>query len=45
MKRRFTILTAALALLAILAIPMGMRGQTSASETITFAELGLEKGV
>ncbi|MBR3710277.1 MAG: chitobiase/beta-hexosaminidase C-terminal domain-containing protein [Bacteroidales bacterium] len=29
MKRRFTILTAALALLAILAIPMGMRGQAS----------------
>jgi hypothetical protein len=29
MKRRFTILTAAFALLAFLAIPMGMRGQTS----------------
>ena len=29
MKRRFTILTAALALLAFLAIPMGMWGQTT----------------
>jgi len=29
MKRRFTILSAALALLVIFAIPMGMRGQTS----------------
>ena len=29
MKRRFTILTAALALLAFLALPMGMRGQTN----------------
>ena len=28
MKRRFTILTAALALLTFLAVPMGMRGQT-----------------
>ena len=31
MKRRFTILTAAFALLAILAIPMGMMGQTTVS--------------
>ena len=29
MKRRFTILTAALALLTFLAVPMGMRGQTT----------------
>ncbi len=35
MKRRFTILTAALALLAILAIPMGMRGQTTSYEQLT----------
>lgn len=34
MKRRFTILTAALALLAILAIPMGMRGQTRVEESL-----------
>ena len=39
MKRRFTILTAALALLAFLAIPMGMRGQ--ASVTLTQSNLGL----
>ena len=32
MKKRFTILAAAFALLAFLAIPMGMRGQT----TVTF---------
>ena len=38
MKRRFTILTAALALLAFLAIPMGMWGQTTAS--VTFSEQG-----
>ena len=35
MKKRFTILTAALALLAILAIPMGMKGQTKA-EVVTY---------
>ncbi len=35
MKRRFTILTAALALLAFLAIPMGMWGQTR-SEVVTY---------
>ena len=45
MKRSFTILTAAFMLLAFLAIPMGMMGQTRESETITFAELGLENGV
>ena len=39
MKRRFTILTAALALLAFLAIPMGMRGQTNV--TLTQSNLGL----
>ena len=33
MKRRFTILTAALALLTFLAVPMGMRGQTKATVT------------
>ena len=38
MKRRFTILTAALALLAFLAIPMGMRGQTRSEVTYTFSE-------
>ena len=37
MKRRFTILTAALALLAFLAIPMGMMGQTT-EITYTFSE-------
>ena len=36
MKRRFTILTAALALLAFLAIPMGMRGQTRESYNVTY---------
>ncbi len=36
MKRRFTILTAALALLAFLAIPMGMVGQTRESYTVTY---------
>ena len=40
MKKRFTILTAALALLAFLAFPMGMRGQTRDVETFTFSELG-----
>ena len=40
MKRRFTILTAAFALLAILAIPMGMWGQTREVESFTFSELG-----
>ena len=38
MKRRFTILTAALALLVTLAIPMGMRGQTRSEVTYTFSE-------
>ena len=38
MKRRFTILTAAFALLTFLAFPMGMMAQTSAS--ITFSEQG-----
>jgi uncharacterized repeat protein (TIGR02543 family) len=40
MKRRFTILAAAFALLAFLALPMGMRGQTRDVETFTFSELG-----
>ena len=35
MKRRFTILTAALALLVTLAIPMGMRGQSDYSSDYT----------
>ena len=35
MKRRFTILTAALALLAFLAIPMGMKGQTTEDVTLS----------
>jgi hypothetical protein len=35
MKRRFTILTAALALLVSLAIPMGVWGQTSADVTLS----------
>ena len=38
MKRRFTILTAAFALLAFLAIPLGMRGQTITEVTYTFSE-------
>ena len=38
MKRRFTILTAALALLACLAIPMGMWGQTRSEVTYTFSQ-------
>ena len=39
MKRRFTILSAALALLVSLAIPMGMRGQTRDTKTdIMFAK-------
>ena len=33
MKRSFTILTAAIALLACLAIPMGMKGQTTVTQT------------
>ena len=40
MKRKFTILLAAFALLAILVIPQGMRGQTRDVETFTFSELG-----
>ena len=35
MKRRFTILTAALALLTFLAVPMGMRGQSDYSSDYT----------
>ena len=45
MKKRFTILAAAFALLAFLAIPMGMRGQTRDVETFTFADLGYENAV
>ena len=43
MKRRFTILTAALALLAFLAIPMGMWGQTQTpgDATLTWSGQGL----
>ena len=40
MKKRFAILAAAFTLLAFLAIPMGMRGQTRDVETFTFSELG-----
>ena len=40
MKRKFTFLLAAFALLAILVIPQGMRGQTRDVETFTFSELG-----
>ncbi|MBR7022520.1 MAG: InlB B-repeat-containing protein, partial [Bacteroidales bacterium] len=40
MKRKFTILNAALALLVLLALPMGMWGQTREVETFTFSELG-----
>ena len=40
MKKRFTILTAVLALLAFLTVPLGMRGQTRDVETFTFSELG-----
>ena len=36
MKRRFTILTAALALLVSLAIPMGVWGQTRATQTVSY---------
>ena len=42
MKRKFTFLTAALALLAFLALPMGMKGQTRDVETFTFSELGYD---
>ena len=45
MKRNFTKILAAFALLVGLTIPMGMWGQTRESETITFADLGLENGV
>ena len=38
MKRRFTFLMAAFALLAFLAIPMGMRGQTTVTQT-TFSSV------
>ena len=44
MKKRFTILMAAFTLLAFLAIPMGMKGQTREVETITFSELGYANG-
>ena len=44
MKRKITILTAALALLAFLTVPMGMRGQTREVETFTFSELGYANG-
>ena len=44
MKRRFTILTAAFMLLAFLAIPMGMMGQTRDVESFTFSELGYANG-
>ena len=41
MKRRFTILTAALALLTFLAVPMGMRGQTTYQlQQVTSVEVG-----
>ena len=40
MKKRFTILAVAFTLLAFLAIPKGMRGQTRDVETFTFSELG-----
>ena len=39
MKRRFTILTAALALLTFLVIPMGMRGQTRENYQGTFSRI------
>lgn len=45
MKRIYTNLAAALTLLIYLIIPQGMSGQTRDSETIVFAELGLENGV
>ena len=41
MKRRFTILTAALALLTFLAVPMGMWGQTGTTKTAFY---GFETG-
>ena len=40
MKRRFTILTAAFALIALLALPMGMRGQTRAEEVYSTCLFG-----
>ena len=47
MKRRFTILTAALALLTFLAVPMGMQGQTRADQTAkwTATSGGLGTGI
>ena len=36
MKKRFTILAVAFALLAFLAIPMGMRGQTRDTQTVSY---------
>ncbi len=39
MKRRFTILTAALALLTFLAVPMGMWGQTRDDQVLTNANI------
>ena len=44
MKRKITFLTAALALLAFLVIPTGMKGQTREVESITFSELGYGNG-
>ena len=40
MRRKFIFLTAAFVLLAFLAVPLGMRGQTRDVETFTFSELG-----
>ncbi|MBR4391936.1 MAG: T9SS type A sorting domain-containing protein [Bacteroidales bacterium] len=40
--KNFTKIMAAIALLAFLAFPMGMRGQTRDVETFTFSELGYE---
>ena len=47
MKRRFTILSAALALLVSLAIPMGMWGQTRADQTVNWTATsgGLGSGI
>ncbi len=42
--RRFTILTAAFALLAFLAVPLGMRGQTRTEVTWTASEQGYSNG-
>lgn len=42
MRRKFIFLTAAFVLLAFLAVPLGMRGQTRDVETFTFSELGYD---